>query len=160
MSSNTIVMSTGSIVTAPSSSPPPKVRRNSPRDTPYPRLFRSATSSRRATNRKPTSSVSIATRLATRENLKSKPRACESSQAGYPNTAMPSRPNAIRPRKIAKLRIAALFLERDGLVSGLGQHLEQAIVADKVQRANHHQDVLIAIEQRLDLGQPLAVAGA
>src|SRR4051812_15358273 len=99
-------------------------------------------------------------RLATRENLKSKPSACVSSQAGYPSTAMPSRPSAIRPRKIAKLRMMTRLFERDGLVSGLREHLEQAVVADEMQRAHHHEHVLVAVEQRLDLGQPFAVARA
>src|SRR4051812_34625404 len=99
-------------------------------------------------------------RLATRGNLKSRPSACDSSQAGYANTAMPAKPSAIRPRKIAKLRIRVaswLLLERHGLVAVLRQQLEQAVASDEVQRADHDEHVLVLLEERLDLGQPLAV---
>src|SRR5689334_2671459 len=102
-------------------------------------------------------------RLATRWNLKSRPSACVSSYAGQANTAMPARPSAIRPRKIAKLRMATgepLLLEGNRLVAVFRQQLEQSVVPDEVQRADHDEHVLVAIEQRLDLRQPLAIARA
>jgi hypothetical protein len=77
-----MVASTGSMSRAPSTSALASSMKNALGGSAYPRLARSVTLSRRATNRNPARNVSMAMRLATRWNFTSIPSDCNSCQAG------------------------------------------------------------------------------
>ena len=156
-----------SMSSAPSSNATATSRANVPAGRPKPRLCRSATLRWRATNTKPTSRISMPTRLATRENFGLSSSGETSSQAGITeqgDAGKTKRDQAEEDREAAHYELTCCAQRGRGqdhrLVARALQQFQQAIPADEVQGAHHHEIVAIVVEQRLDLGQPLAVARA
>src|SRR3954452_11215576 len=72
---------------------------------------------------------------------------------------------AISAKKTAKLSIessargaACIGPDSCGSVAVALQQIQQPVTSDEVQGSHHHQHVVIGVQQRFDLRQPLAVA--